>query len=114
MKKGAVKKEPKYLTEAKFGSFENKFKGFETKFHVFENTFEKSMVSIAKSFDRIDKKLDQHDKAFEVLLKQMQTFTEEGREHRQSMSSLIHTDIKQERAIEDLQIRVERLEMQNK
>ena len=44
----------------------------------------------------------------------MQTFTKEAREHRQTMSSLMRTDIGQEKAIEDLQIRVDRLEMQIK
>ena len=104
MKKHLPKKEQKYLTENKFG--------------VFENTFEKYMGSIARSFSRQDEnfskmyqKLGQHDKAFELILKQMQTFTEEGREHRQTMSSLIHTDIKQEKIVEDLKVRVERLEM---
>jgi septation ring formation regulator EzrA len=94
----------KYLTENKFG--------------VFEKSFEKSMTSIAKSFDRIDERFekiderfDRQDKAFGLLLKQMQAFTEESREHRQSMSSLMRTDVSQEKNIEDLKIRVERLEM---
>lgn len=100
MKKGVKKITEKYLTEGKFG--------------IFEKTFEKSIISIAKSFNRMDERFDRQDKAFELLLKQMQSFTEESREHRQSMSSLMRTDVAQEKNIEDLQIRVERLEMRIK
>jgi hypothetical protein len=66
-----------------------------TEKYVTMSAFEKAMTSIAKSFsrmgerfDRIDKKFDQYDGAFALVLKQMQTFTEEAREHRQTMSSL--------------------------
>jgi len=83
--------------------------------------FEKAMASVARSFskvderfDKMDERFDKHDGAFTLILKQMHTFTEEAREHRQTMSSLMHTDIKQERIIEDLKIRVERLEMRVK
>ncbi len=83
--------------------------------------FEKAMTSIAKSFskmderfDKIDQRLIRHDKAFELIFKQMQIYAEEAREHRQTMASLIHTDIRQERDVEDLKIRVERLEAQIK
>lgn len=100
MRKAVKKTTEKYLIGNKFG--------------VFEKTFEKHMANIAKSFSRIDERLVRHDKAFELLFKQMQTYTEEAREHRQTMSSLIHTDVKQERYLEDLKIRVERLEMQIK
>ena len=100
MKRQRIKKEQKHLTESKF--------------RVFETTFEKHMANIAKSFSRIDERLTRHDKAFELVLKQMQQFTEEAREHRQTMSSLMHTDISQERTIEDLKIRVERIEAQIK
>lgn len=107
MKKIAKKTTEKYLTEAKFG--------------IFERAFGKHMTSIAKSFsglderfDKIEQRLIRHDKAFELLFKQMQVFTEEAREHRQTMAGLVHTDIKQEREVEDLRIRVERLEMKIK
>ncbi len=83
----------------------------------FEIKFDRSMHVIAKSFEKIDERFDKieqrlvrHDKALELIFKQTQTFTEEAREHRQTMASLVHTDIKQERGIEDLRIRVERLE----
>ncbi len=86
-----------------------KTKGQES--HVTMSAFEKAMASIAKSFSRMDDRFDRHDKAFTLILKQMQTFTEEAREHRQTMSSLMRSDVFQERAVEDLKVRVERLEM---
>jgi len=93
MKKKLVKNEPKYATIS---------------------MFERAMASIARSLGKIEEKLSNHDRAFTLILKQMQTFTEEAREHRQTMSSLMRTDISQERAVEDLKIRVERLETQLK
>ncbi|MEK7219154.1 MAG: hypothetical protein AAB687_00575 [Patescibacteria group bacterium] len=76
------RKELKYVTEIKFKVSEGKFK----------------------------KILDQHEKAFILILKEIQAFREEMREYRQTMSSLMHTDIKQERNVENLRIRVETLE----
>lgn len=61
-----------------------------------------------------EKIIARHEKAFIVTLKEIQAFREEAREYRQTMSSLMHTDIKQERTIEDLVNRVERLETQIK
>jgi phage shock protein A len=57
-----------------------------------------------------EKIIDRHEKAFIITLKEIQAFREEAREYRQTMSSLMHTDIKQERNVENLRIRVERLE----
>lgn len=93
MKMKRVKKEPKYVTVS---------------------AFEKATASIAKSFSRMDERFDRHDKAFSLLFKQMQKFTEEAREHRQAMSMLMRTDISQEKAVEELKIRVDRLEMRIK
>lgn len=96
MKKEVAIDQPKYLTEKKFGSFENKFETY--------------MGSIARSFNKIDERFAKQDRAFDAMLKLMQVYTEEAREHREAMSSLMHTDIKQERTVEDLRIRIERLE----
>lgn len=100
MKKKETKKEFKYTTIVEF---------------------EKAMASVAQSFYREDKRsdefekiLNQHEKAFIVTMKEIQAFREEMKEYRQTMSSLMHTDIKQERNVEDIKIRVERLEMKVK
>ena len=85
------------------------------------SAFEKTATSTAFSFSKMDEKfnkfekiLNQHEKAFIVTLKEIQAFREEAREYRQTMSSLMHTDISQEREVEDLKIRVERLEAHTK
>ena len=85
--------------------------------YVTEPLFEKHMGSIARTLSKIesrlgkiDEKLENHDKAFTLLLNQMKTIQEEGKEHRLSMLSLTHSDIRHERTIDDILIRVERLE----
>ena len=83
--------------------------------------FEKGMDFMAKSFAKVFEKLDQHDKQFaqigkvlESMLKEMQTNSQEAREHRMTMSGLNHSDIMQERKIKGLEIRVEKLEQKVK
>ena len=71
----------------------------------------KSKYVTVSEFEKI---IDRHEKAFILTLKEIQAFREEAREYRQTMSSLMHTDISQERDIENLKTRVERLEMQMK
>lgn len=70
----------------------------------------KSDLKTEERLEKFEKILNQHEKAFIITLKEIQVFREEAREYRQTMSSLMHTDIKQEREVEDLKIRVERLE----
>lgn len=103
MKKSVLKKKSKYVDTA---------------------TFEKGMDFMAKSFVKVFNKLDNYDKLFtkifdrfdrndkiiESLLKEMQNYGKEARDHRMTMSGLNHSDIIQEREIEGLKIRVERLE----
>lgn len=93
MQKKATKKEPKYVTMP---------------------VFEKSMASIARSFEKIESRLDQHDKSFILILNQLRSMQEEAREYRLSMSSLNHSDVVQEREIEGLKVRVEKLEQKVK
>jgi phage shock protein A len=89
MMKKIAKKEPKYVTMP---------------------VFEKAMDFMAKSFAKVFEKLERHDKAFELVLKEMRDYSQEAREHRMMMSDLNHSDISQERRIEGLEIRVEKLE----
>ncbi|MFA6256696.1 MAG: hypothetical protein WCT29_00070 [Candidatus Paceibacterota bacterium] len=74
----------------------------------------KTNSKIDGRLDKFEKILQQHKKAFILTMKEIQAFREEAREYRQTMGSLMHTDIKQERDVEDLKIRVERLEMRIK
>ncbi|MFA5936849.1 MAG: hypothetical protein WC822_03150 [Candidatus Paceibacterota bacterium] len=96
--------------------------------HVTTVVFEKGMDFMAKSFAKVFDKLDNHNKLFtkvfdkldrndEVigsLLKEMQNYSKDAREHRMTMSGLNHSDINQEREIEGLKIRIERLEQKVK
>lgn len=91
-------------------------------------TFEKGMDFMAKSFAKVFDKFDNHDKLFtkifdrfdrndkiiESLLKEMQNYGKEAREHRMDMSGLNHSDLSQEREIEGLKISVEKLEQKIK
>ncbi len=76
-----------------------------------EKEFKKTISRMDERINKFEKILNQHEKAFMITLKEIQAFREEAREHRQTMASLMHTDIKQERSVEDLIIRVERLEL---
>lgn len=51
--------------------------------------FEKGMDFMAKSFAKVFDKLERHDQAFNIVLKEMQAFREEAREHRMITSELI-------------------------
>ncbi len=72
--------------------------------------FEKGIDFMAKSFAKVFDKLERHDKAFDIILKEMQTYRHQSHEDRLSIGSLNHSDISQEREIEGLKIRVEKLE----
>jgi hypothetical protein len=93
MKKNVSKKKSEYVTTA---------------------TFEKGMDFMAKSFAKVFDRFDRNDKVIESLLKEMQNYGKEAREHRMTMSGLNHSDISQEREIEGLKIRVEKLEQKIK
>jgi hypothetical protein len=82
--------------------------------HVTTVVFEKGMDFMAKSFAKVFDKLDRNDEVIGSLLKEMQNYSKEAREHRMTMSGLNHSDINQEREIEGLKIRIERLEQKVK
>jgi C-terminal processing protease CtpA/Prc len=87
-------------------------------------TFEKGMDFMAKSFAKVFEKLDNHDKlfvkifdelnshnkVFDIMLREMKTYREESHNDRMTTSTLNSFDIKQEREIEGLKLRVEKLE----
>jgi hypothetical protein len=85
--------------------------------YVTEKTFEKHMANVAKSFARvderfgkIDERFDRIDKVMNTVLKQLQEQNQEARENRMMMNSLNFSDVSQQRKIEGLEIRVEKLE----
>ena len=103
MKKNASKNKSEYVTTVVFE------KGMNFMAKSFNKVFEK-LDNHDKMFVKVFEKLDRHDKAFELILKEMQSYGKEAREHRMTMSGLNSSDINQEREIEGLKIRVEKLE----
>ena len=63
-----IKKGPKYVTADTFKKF--------------EKVFEKDMDFMAKSFNKVFERLDRHDQVFNIMLKEMQSYSKEAREHR--------------------------------
>lgn len=74
-----------------------------TEKYVTENTFEKHMQNIAKSFDR-------HEKVMQDILKELKQMHEENKYFRASISNLNLEGLSYDRKIENLTIRVEKLE----
>jgi radical SAM superfamily enzyme YgiQ (UPF0313 family) len=93
MKKNVLKKESRYVTTT---------------------VFEKGMDFMGKSFAKVFDRFDRNDKVIESLLKEMKNYGKEAREHRMDISGLNHSDINQEREIEGLKIRIEKLEQKIK
>ena len=89
MKKSVKKTTEKYLTE--------------TRFKKFEGIFEQNMRSIARSFERIDGVL-------ELITKELRAIHEDNKYFRQSISGLNSDGISYDRKIENLTVRVEKLE----
>ncbi len=79
--------------------------------------FEKSMASIAKSFlrvderlEKIDERLEKHDRMFETILLEIRNLHEDNKYIRNTLSALVRQDAKDERKMEDMLVRIERLE----
>lgn len=107
MKKVVKKLGEKYVTESTFKKFEGKFEG--------------SMQAIAQSFARVDESLDRinktlitHEEVMQDILKQIRMMNEESKYFRQSLSNLNTDGISYDRRIENLNMRVERLESKTK
>ncbi len=101
MKKVATKKEEKYVTE---------------------KTFEKSMAAVAKSFTsvqeqikKVSEKMDggfkRHDKMFELVLNELKGYAEERKDFRKNISNLYSDTNRNERDIDNLKSRVEKIEI---
>ena len=86
MKKAPIKKVEKYVTE---------------------KTFEKSMLSIAKSFSRVEG-------ALEIVIKEVRNLHEDNKYMRQTLTSVDSTVSIHDRKIDNLTMRVEKLELKVK
>ena len=78
--------------------------------YVTMSVFEKAMASIAKSFSGINEKLAQHDNAFVLILKEIRAIHNDNKEFRKSISGLTIDGLSYDRKIENLNLRVEKLE----
>ncbi len=78
--------------------------------YITETTFEKHMRSIANSFARVNNALELHGKVLEEILKKIRNIHEDNKYFRESISSLYSDGSSYDRRIEDLTLRVERLE----
>jgi phage-related protein len=89
MKKVIKKTTKKYLTE--------------NKFQMFEKTFEKHVRAIAKSFS-------DNTETMSLILKEIRNIHEDNKYFRESISGLNSNDLSYDRKIENLTVRVEKLE----
>lgn len=85
-----------------------------TEKYVTEKTFEKSMRSIAGSFSRVDVSLEMHGKVLQEILKEIKTIHEENKYFRQSISNLNIDGLSYDRRIDNLSVRLEKLESKSK
>lgn len=85
-----------------------------TEKYVTENTFEKHMANIAKSFNRVDESFNRVDKTLEFVIKELRDIKQEQKETRKDLVSFASDVLRHDRRIEDLMIRVEKLESKSK
>ncbi len=86
-------------------------------------TINKLAIMVAKGFEstatkddikNINEKLDKHDKIFHSMMKELRAMHEDRKYFRGTMSSLNSDGLSYNRKIENLTIRVEKLELQAK
>ena len=112
--KKEIKKTEKYVTDK---TFKLKFSTLETKFDAFEDRFESSARATAKSFadnaeitTEILSELKNLNMVSTTMLKEIKTIHEDNKYFRQSISSLDMNDLSYDRKLENLTVRVEKLE----
>ncbi|MFZ1019645.1 MAG: hypothetical protein WAN61_01470 [Minisyncoccia bacterium] len=104
MKNETKKTSQKYVTE----------KLFKKTFGDFEGRFESSARATAKSFADVSETLKNINEVTIIILKEIKTIHEENKYFRQSVSSLNFDGLTYDRKISDLNIRVEKLELNAK
>ena len=100
MKKVAQKTSGKYLTE-------NRFKKF-------ENSFESNMRSIAQSFSRVDESMKMQQDVLHIMLKEITAIHEDTKSFRENISTLYTDHLAYDRKIDNVIVRVEKLELKSK
>jgi phage shock protein A len=107
----------KYVLEKTFNTFEERFDKFEERFDEFEERFESSARATAKSFSdnaevtaEILSELKNIKEVSTITLKEIKNINEENKYFRQSISSLNMNDFSCDKKIENLTLRVEKLE----
>ena len=76
--------------------------------YVTEKTFEKAMTGIAKTLARMDEK---STTSTELILREIRTLHEDNKHFRESLSEVNRTLAGHDRMIDDLDMRVEKLEV---
>ncbi len=82
--------------------------------YVTETTFEKHMQSIAKSFAQINKTLVTHEEVMQNILKEIRVIHQDHKDFRLSISNLYSENMSRDRAIDNLDVRVEKLELKSR
>ena len=78
--------------------------------YVTEKTFENSMANIAKSFARVEESLKNQNLVSEMMLKELKALHEDNKSIRGTLSGFVGDVSSHDRRIENLTIRVEKLE----
>ena len=85
--------------------------------YVTMSAFEKSMVNIARAFEKVDDRfrkiedrLDRHEQILERIMKELQILSEGQKEIRKSIVNIEIGLSRYDRKLEELTLRVERLE----
>ncbi|MBI2627402.1 hypothetical protein HYW72_00540 [Candidatus Nomurabacteria bacterium] len=86
-------------------------------------TIDTLAIMVAKGFENtattndiknIDKKLDQHDKIFELMIKELRAIHEDNKYFRENILNVNADSLSYDRKINNLTVRVEKLELNAK
>ena len=82
--------------------------------YVTESTFEKHMTNIAKSFARINETLATHEEVLQNILKEIKAIHEDHKDFRSSIANLYSENLSRDNMMNNLTVRVEKLELKSK
>ncbi len=98
------------ITKNGFGKIDKKIDHIENLVDNIENLVDNLAISTKNGFGKIDKKIDQHDKILEVMIKEIKTIHEDNKYFRSNISGLNVNNFSCDKKIENLTVRVEKLE----